>query len=110
MLVAITIMQSLGRNDLMETTKQNVSVTELRALLTAIADNGSKICIRFRNIGELWQTHHMRVLSVAEESVLLHDESHSKLVSLKFRDIMQFEIDGSIHGYKPNNHYSVKPF
>ena len=98
------------RDYLMDKTKQVISVTELRALVTAIMDNGSKICIRFRLVGGMWHTHYTRVLARKDDFVMLHDEPINKAFAVNLSDVMQFEIDGSIYGYKPNYHYDVRPF
>jgi hypothetical protein len=94
----------------MDTTKKAISITELKALITAIIDNDRKICIRLRLLGELWQTRYMRVLARQEDFVMLHDEQLNKAFAIKLPDVMQFEIDGSIYGYRPNDHYDVTPF
>jgi hypothetical protein len=94
----------------MEKTSQAVSVTELKALLTAIIDNGRAICFRYRLVGELWQLHHMRVVVRVDDTVRLLNEVTNNTVTIQLQDIMQFEIDGSIYGYKPHNHYNVSPF
>jgi hypothetical protein len=99
-----------AKRHFMDQTKQVVSITELKILLTAIIDNDRSICVRFRLVGELWQTRFMRVLARRDDFVMLHDEVLNKAIAIKLPDVMQFEIDGSIYGYKPNDHYNVTPF
>lgn len=92
---------------LMGKTKEAISVTELKALLTIIIDNGRHICFRYRLAGGMWQTNYMRVLVRQENVAILHDETSNKAVPVNLTEVMQFEIDGSIFGYRPNHHYNV---
>jgi hypothetical protein len=94
-------------DDLMDKTKEAIPVTELKALLTTIIDNGRHICFRYRLLGEMWQKRFMRVLVRQDSVVIVHDETTNKAIPINLKDVMQFEIDGSIFGYKPHHHYDI---
>jgi len=92
----------------MEKFRNLISVLELKRLLVTIVDSYSTVCIRYRILGEMWQPHFMRVIRVTENGVVLEDERNQRMVILAdLSQIMQFEIDGRIHQYVPNNHYEV---
>jgi hypothetical protein len=100
----------LGKYDIMDKDRQAVSVTQLKSLLATIIDNGRRVCIRYRLIGGMWHNHHMRVLTVVEDNLMVHDEKNNKIITVRLSDIMQFELDGGIVGYAPHNHYEVSPY
>lgn len=92
------------------TKPKKVTSQELRQLLHHIQNPRLHICIRFRLIGQLWQSHFMRVVLVVEEGVTFEDEKESKLLSIKnLNDIMQFELDQPLFQYEPHYHYEVQP-
>lgn len=84
-----------------------ISVLELRRLLTQIKDRRPDICLRFRRVGEMWQTDMMRVVTVTDSRIMLNDEKNNKLISLAFSNIMQFELDDRFYDYEPHCHYNV---
>jgi hypothetical protein len=87
-----------------------ISVSELKRLLITITDHGLNVSIRFRLVGEMWQSNYMRILKVTEQGVLLNDEVKNKLIALRdLSQVMQFELDSSIHTYQPHFHYDVSP-
>ena len=88
-----------------------ISILELRSLLASLLNNHLNICIRFRLVGEMWQSHHMRVLKLTEKGVLLNDEVKNRLISIQdLSQVMQFEIDVQFQIYQPHYHYEVSPF
>jgi hypothetical protein len=92
----------------MEKTKDIISVLELRRLLITIADYNLPICFRFRILGDMWKTHFMRIVKVTEKGVVLNEESSNRLIVIADLSlVMQFELDGRIHGYEPNYHYGI---
>jgi hypothetical protein len=89
-------------------TATEVTVLELRRLLVELAEHSSSVCIRFRLLGELWQTHHCKVLKLSGDGVALLDEPSNKLFFIQdLNKIMQFEIDGQYQNYQPHYHYTV---
>lgn len=94
-------------------TKDNIkiSVLKLRGLLFELKDLRPDICIRFRLIGVMWQTNHLRIFKITEKGLALHDENANKLIILNdLQNVIQFEIDHSFQQYQPHFHYSVDPF
>lgn len=91
----------------MKNTERQISVTELKRLLVAVADNRSPVFFRYRKVGEMWYPNFLRVLKVTDKGVILNDDVKDKLFSLDFLTVMQFELDGAIHGFEPHFHYDV---
>jgi hypothetical protein len=85
------------------------SALQLKQLLIDIAEHASNVCVRFRLLGEMWQTHMSRVVSVSETRVLINDEIRNKLISIDLNFVMQFEIDNKFKGFQPYFHYEVIP-
>ena len=92
-------------------TKNNVvSVLQLRRLLHALNDSRPDICVRFRLIGEMWQTNHLRVIQIGEKGVVLNDEGSTKMIVIQnLNNVMQFELDRAFQQYEPHFHYNVDP-
>jgi hypothetical protein len=92
-------------------TKNNqVPVLELRRLLFELKDLRPDICVRFRLMGEMWQTSHMRVVGLTEKGASLNDESTNKLIFIQdLNNVMQFELDRSFQQYQAHCHYSIDP-
>ena len=85
-----------------------VSVLELKRLLLTVTDNKLPVSFRYRLLGEMWKPNFMNVLRVTEKGVLLKDEVGNKLISvLDLTQIVQFEIDQSIHNFEPHFHYGL---
>ena len=92
----------------MEKFRNLISVVELKRLLVTIVDSYGAVCIRYRMLGEMWQPHFMRVIRVTENGAVFEDENDKRMVIVvDLSQMMQFEIDGRIHHYIPNNHYEV---
>ena len=87
--------------------KTTYTVTHLRRTLIDILEHGQGVCIRFRVIGEMWQSNFVRIVSVTEQRVLVNDEVMSKLLSIEISKIIQFEIDHRFKGLEPYNHYDI---
>lgn len=92
-------------------TKTNqVPVLALKRLLHELKDLRPDIRVRFRLIGEMWQTNHLTILSLTEKGVVLNDERLNKLIFVQdLSNIMQFELDHSFQEYQPHFHYNVGP-
>jgi hypothetical protein len=87
-----------------------VAVLELRRLLYAVKDLRPDICVRFRLIGQMWQTNFLQIISLTEKGVTLNDENGNKLVFIQdLADVMQFELDYSFQQYQAHCHYLVDP-
>ena len=81
---------------------------ELRRLLYALKDLRPDICIRFRLMGEMWQTNHLRLLQLSDSGAILNDESTNKLIFIQdLNNVMQFELDRSFQQYEPHFHYTI---
>ena len=58
----------------------------------------------------MWQVNFMRVNEVTEKGAFFKDELQDKTILITdLKWIVQFELDGSIHGFLPNFHYEVIP-
>lgn len=89
--------------------EDTIPVSELKRLLYEIRAMEPEIKIRFRLIGELWQTHHCRIALVTEKGVAVVDELSRKLLVIEQLDsVMQFELDSCFGQYEPNYHYSIE--
>jgi hypothetical protein len=91
------------------TTKNGqVSVLELRRLLFILHESRPDIGIRFRLIGEMWHSRHLRLVAVTEKGAALNDDKANKLIYIQdLNQIMQFELDHAFQQYQPHFHYSV---
>jgi hypothetical protein len=99
----------VGSVDMIMTKKTLLSAVELKRLIIDIKDHEPGICIRFRLIGEMWQVFMMRIITVTENRVLIHNEISNKLISIDLNNVMQFEIDARFRDIQPFYHYEVKP-
>lgn len=96
---------------LMTKDKIAVPVLELRRLLFELKDLRPDICVRFRLIGEMWQTNYLRIFKITERGVALLDENANKIIFLNdLQNVIQFEIDHAFQQYQPHFHYGVDPF
>ena len=85
----------------------DLSIILLQQTLLDIKENGQNVSARFRLIGELWQEKFVRIVAVTEDRVLVVDEHDNKMVSLKLKDIMQFEVDRRFKVLEPFFHYNI---
>lgn len=86
----------------------SIPVLELRKLLYQIHDLKPDTCIRFRLIGEMWHTTHMKVVKPTEKGVLLLDEVKNKMISVPdLATVVQFELDQAFLQSQPHFHYNV---
>jgi hypothetical protein len=96
------------RGEPIMTKDSTLTSTKLRQLLIDLKEHGHSTCVRYRLVGELWQTYFMRVVSVSEDRVLFNDETKNKLFSIPLNSIMQIELDHKFKEYQPHNHYTVE--
>jgi hypothetical protein len=90
---------------------EKVSVLELRRLLYELRDLRLNILVRFRLVGRMWMTNHLRISDVIESGVILKHENENMLVTINdLNDVMQFEIDSPFRDYQPHFHYSIEPY
>ena len=95
---------------MVESTKNLISVTELKRLLIDLRQKRPDICIRYRLLGEMWVVNAMQVLHVSDRGAILNDESNNRLINLSdLSSIMQFELDAPFMGFQPHFHYHVQP-
>jgi len=85
-----------------------LSVPELKRLLFDIVDSRADVCVRFRLIGEMWQTNYHRIVAMMEPGVVLENEADATPIILSdISSVMQFEIDRRFLQYQPHCHYTV---
>jgi hypothetical protein len=85
------------------------SVLELKRTAVEIMEQSHNVCVRFRLLGQLWQSGFCRVISVTDNRILVNDESKNQLVSIDLNHMVQFEIDHKFKDIEPHFHYEVKP-
>jgi hypothetical protein len=94
----------------MKTTRQSVTVLELKRLLIDLKTYQPNTCIRLRLLGEMWFPKFMNVVLITDKGIVLNDETSTKLrVISSLTSIMQFEIDQSYQAFQPHFHYDVLP-
>ena len=90
--------------------KTLISVLELRRLMTELQEKRPDVCIRLRQLGEMWAVNFTRIILVTEKGAMLNDEVTDKLITIAdLSNIMQFEIDNQFQNFQPHFHYDVKP-
>ena len=87
-----------------------ISSTELKQLFARILDTRSSVCIRTRQLGEMWHPNFLRLLLITKTGVIiLNDEVERRAITiLRAEDIIQFEIDQKFENYNPHFHYDVR--
>lgn len=68
------------------------------------------ICIRFRLLGEMWNSNFMQVIRISDTQALLLDEANHLVSIHDLNFVMQFEIDKSFQSFQPYYHYEVTPY
>ena len=88
----------------------NSSITslELKQLFVQLV-NVHEVCIRYRQLGELWMRNFTRVISVTEKNCLVYDDLDHKYFLVRLNNIMQFEVDSRFQNFQPYFHYGVQP-
>ena len=87
-----------------------VSIPELHQLLRSIIDLRPNVGVRFRLMGELWQTNFVNVIRLEENAAVFYDEHNDRNVLISdFRVFMQFELDTHFQQYEPHFHYTIAP-
>ena len=106
----VRLCEMTGADNILESTKNLISVLELKRLLVDLKDKRPDICVRYRLLGEMWVVNSMRVIKITEKGVMLNDEQNNRLVNLPdLSSVMQFEIDAPFQGFQPHYHYNVRP-
>jgi hypothetical protein len=99
-----------GVDNLVDNSKNLISVLELKRLLVDLKEKRPDICVRYRLLGEMWVVNSMKVIKITDRGVMLNDEQNNRLVNLPdLSSIMQFEIDAPFQGFQPHFHYNVRP-
>lgn len=90
--------------------QDQIQVLEVRRLLYELKDQRPDICVRFRLLGEKWQSSFLRIIRLTEEGVVLLNENSNQTIDIKdLREVVQFEIDHRYQNYHPHNHYNIEP-
>lgn len=85
-----------------------ISISELKQLLTFISENPGIVSIRYRLVGEMWQPNFLRVVGLTDNEIHLQDLTTTRKICVRdLSMIMQFELDGSWQTFQPNFHYGV---
>jgi tRNA G26 N,N-dimethylase Trm1 len=88
----------------------NVSVQELKLLLSDILEQHANIRMKYQLNSENWNDHYLRILLVTDKGVILNDERNNKITSIKFlSDISRFELDKAHETFSSSCQYKVNP-
>jgi hypothetical protein len=61
-----------------------------------------------QDLGQMWKPHFMRVVKLTEKGVMMNDELKNQMISVPdLYQIVQFEIDQSVHAFEPHFHYGL---
>lgn len=90
--------------------KRVIPALELKRILIDIYEHRVDINVRFRLVGQMWQNHFARVVTVIEDRILLNNETQKQFISLDLKHVIQFEIDGKFREFEPNFHYDIVLF
>jgi hypothetical protein len=86
-----------------------VSIPELHQLLRSIIDMRPNVCIRFRLIGELWQTNFLTIIRLEENAAVFYDPRNDRNVLISdLKLFIQFELDSHFQQYEPHFHYTIE--
>jgi hypothetical protein len=87
---------------------KSVTILELKRLLHELNDKQSYICVRYRLLGEMWQTDFVKIATIDDSGVLFYNETTGRFAKLSsVGKIIQFEIDHSFQNFQPHFHYDV---
>jgi len=96
-----------GRSQLARSS-DTISLLELKRLLHDLKDTNADVDIRFRFLGQMWQSSFLKVFVVTDTGAVLFNRINSQVeIITNFADVIQFELDSRFQVYQPNNHYSV---
>ncbi|HEY3405528.1 MAG TPA: hypothetical protein VGK59_19230 [Ohtaekwangia sp.] len=84
-----------------------ISVAELRRLLFELRALRPEIGVRFRLIGELWQTHFYQIALLTEKGVALNNDQRKLTIISDLKNVMQFELEQVFQKFQPHFHYSI---
>jgi hypothetical protein len=90
--------------------KKSLSVQDLKHLLSEILDQRPDISIRYRLMGEMWNTSFMRIVFTTDSGAFFRDDKHNRLVHLsKLNSIIQFELNNRFRDFLAHVHYDIIP-
>jgi len=103
--------EGFQQSRVMDSKRDEISTLEFKELVTDLLNfSPHNVCIRFRVIGEMWQTNFVRVVLLEGKRVISHDEHRNSMNSIQdINDVIQFELDTNFKGYQAHFHYSVAP-
>jgi hypothetical protein len=88
--------------------RKEINLLELRRLLYDIQSLRPDIGIRFRLMGEMWQSNYALVFKVTDSGVALRDPETRKLIIVSdLSHVMAFELETTFQQYDPHVHYGV---
>jgi hypothetical protein len=97
-------------SEIRERANNLISVVEFKRLMVDLKEKKPGVLVRFRLLGELWAKNFMSIAAVFDKGVIFKDEVVNNFIVLSnLTDVIQFEIDEPFQGYRPYNHYDVKP-
>jgi hypothetical protein len=89
--------------------KNCVSVTELKSLLFSLKDLRPDIYVRFRFLGEMWQTTQSKIIRMDDRGGLFCDVKTTQLYAIQdLGNVIQFEIDQAFQDFEPHFHYTTQ--
>jgi hypothetical protein len=104
-----TLLEPVMRPDRCMSKKNCVSVIELKSLLFSVRDLRPDIYVRFRFLGEMWQTTHSRIIRMDDNGGVFCDVHTTQLYAVQdLNNVIQFEIDQSFQDFEPHFHYTIQ--
>ena len=90
--------------------QSSTPVLELRRLLFELKDFRPDVGVRFKLIGQTWQTNFSKVIKLTETGAILLDEKVERPYLLPdLIIVMQFELNAPFQQYEPYKQYTISP-
>jgi hypothetical protein len=86
----------------------DLDIVELKRLLINLCEKRPDILVRYRLIGQMWQTNFVTIKQVIDDEVIFSDAKGLITKRVHLHDLMQIELEGSFQMYRPYTHYSIR--
>ena len=88
--------------------RKQISISEFKRLLYELYEKQSYTHIRFRRLGEMWQTNFFKIFDINDDAVIFSDEISGRLMKMTdLASIMQFELDHNFQLFIAYVHYDI---
>jgi hypothetical protein len=86
----------------------DLDIVELKRLLVELCEKRPDISVRYRLIGQMWQTNFVTIKQVTEEEIVFSDTKDLITKRVYLHDLMQIELEDSFQMYRPYTHYTIR--